>query len=70
MSSKTNKKKAKFINNQLKIFFFFTFRSKTKFIYDFPTSKSQIPKDSKLIITFTKYTTYNFNIKNVSSIIE
>ena len=56
------KKKANFINNQLECFFFFS--SKTKYIYDFPKPKSQTPKDSKLIITFTKSKMSDFNIKS------
>ena len=50
------------INNQLEcFFFFFFFSSKTKYIYKFPQPKSQTPKDSKRITTFTKS---DFNINH------
>ena len=57
-------KKANFINNQLECNFFFS--SKTTYIYNFPKPKSQTLKDSKRIITFTKFTTSDFNIKPIS----
>ena len=60
------KKKVNFIYNQLECLFFFFFISKTKYIYDFSKPKSQTPKDSKWITTFTKSTTFDFNIKTVS----
>ena len=60
------KKEANFINNQLDCFFFFFFNSKIKYIYNFPKPKSQTPKDSKRIITFTKSIMSDFNIKTVS----
>ena len=63
---KEKKEEAKFINNQLECFFFFFFSSKIKYIYNFPKPKSQTPKDSKRIITFTKSTMSDFNIKTVS----
>ena len=51
-------------NNQLDFFFSFFFSSKTKYIYNFPKPKSQTPKDSKRITTFTKSTTSDFNINH------
>ena len=41
------KKIAISINNQLEGFFFSLSSSKIKYIYDFPTPKSQTPKNSK-----------------------